>query len=243
MPKGDNRKGATFSADGKMKLCRGTLHRQGVYLPLHRYFKLKSGRRAGQLMSECSDCWRRRQGTDYSVSVQSVLPIIDRLVEECGSAEAVCARIGVSRNQISVVKRQQRVRGKFVEKLKKLDAEIQREKREKWLNQMEPEVVESEPLGSVLRNFCVEWLNDRPKGYGDYLGPVDFLSQKSGLSTKLVSRICNSEKQFVFLSQADSLLTAIQRVEMLTNGEIKVIPNPTWSLEAYMAYMKDRGCV
>lgn len=250
MPKGDNRKDATYSPDRKMKLCKGALHRQGVYLPVSRFHVLKSGRRAGKHMSECADCWRARQGSDYSVPVEHVLPLIDRLVAHVGSNEALCARIGVYKNQISVVRKQKRVRGKFVEKLKALDNEIARENQRRWQNQMEPEVVESEPLGQVLRDWCRDWLRERPVGPEDYMGPIDHLHQmlkrpaiSHEMSMKLISQICNSKKQFVGLSQADALLTAIGRTEMLTNGEIKVMANPSWSLEAYMGYMRDRACV
>lgn len=202
-------------------------------------------------MSECKDCWRVRQGTDYSVAVENVLPLIDRLVGEVGSNEALCARIGVYRNQISVVRRQKRVRGKFVEKLKALDAEIAKEKMTVWQKTMEPEVVEAEPLGQTLRDFCRDWINEYPASSDQLaMGPINWLHEKTKqpnigvqMSEKLISLICNSKKQFVAFSQADALLTAIRKDEMLRNGEIKVIANPTWSLETYMAYMKSRGCI
>jgi hypothetical protein len=193
-------------------------------------------------MGECSDCWRLRQGTDYSVSVEAVLPLIDRLVTELGSNEALCTRIGVAKNQISAVRKQQRVRGKFVEKLKQLDDEIAKEKDQTRFRTMEPEVVAAEPLGHLLREFSKLWLLDRPLGF-DFMGPQDYLAVKSGVSLKQVGRISNSENQFVALSQADGLLTAIGKQHMLMTGEIPIIANPSWSLEAYMAYMKNRGCI
>lgn len=211
-------------------------------------------------MGECMDCWRKRQGNGYTVSVDSVMPLIERLVEKVGSQSDVCRRMGVPVNTISAVKSYKRVRGSFVEKLKALEAEIAAEDKVRWQNQREPEVVAAEPLGQILRDFCRDWMIERPMGWGDdqmgggFMGPVDFLFQKVNefhekvmgepkMSIKLISSICNSHKEYVYLSQADALLTAIGKAEMLYTGEIKIIANPQWSLEAYMGYMKERGCI
>lgn len=226
-----------------MKMCRGALHREGVMLPLHRFFFLKSGHRAGKPMSECADCWRHRKGNTYSIPVEIILPIIARLKEELGSYEAISLRLGVAKNQISVVKHQERVRGKFVGKLIALDHEIAQEKKTRWLNQFEPLVVESEPFGSVLRGFCKAWLNERPLDMPVVMTPYDFMNEKTGISVRQIARYCNSERPWISLSHADALLVAIGRQELLMTDEIKVIANPTWSLEAYVAYMKERGCV
>jgi transcriptional regulator with XRE-family HTH domain len=232
----------TYSPDGTEKLCTGMLHREGVMLPLYRFHILKSGRNAGKPMPECSDCWRKRQGTKQRISIVTIRPMIDRLVEELGSNDAVCKRIGVPRNAISRLHHQVHVNGKLVEKLQALDAEIQKDKDEAWMKTMEPEVVNPEPIGSVLREFCKQWIVDRPYGE-NYLGPQNYIAIHSGISIRQISRICNSETKFVSLSKADAILSAIDQQELLRNGEIKIIPNPTWSMESYMRWMKERGCI
>lgn len=194
-------------------------------------------------MGECADCWRHRQGTSYSVPVETVWPIIVRLKEELGSNEEICRRLGVAKNQISVVKNQERVRGTFVDRLKSLEYEIQQEKKNLWLNTMEPQVVEAEPFGWHLREFCRLWVIDRPLDQPGTMGPQDFMREHTGISLKQIGRYCNSQRPFVALSHADAILRAIGKQELIIEDEIKIIANPTWSLEAYLNYMKERGCV
>jgi murein L,D-transpeptidase YafK len=144
-------------------------------------------------------------------------------------------------------KRYAHVRSSFVNKLIALDNELQKEIQKSWQYTMEPLVVAAEPLGRILREFCKEWVNQYPKGRFNfnsyYYGPQDFIAEKTGFEIRQIGRICNSEKQFVALSQADAILTVIGNSDFTTNGVIQVIVNPTWSLEAYMAYMKERGCI
>lgn len=194
-------------------------------------------------MFECADCWRHRKGNTYSIPVEIVLPIIARLKKELGSYEAISLRLGLAKNQISVVKHQERVRGHFVGKLIALDHEIKREKNERWQYTMEPQVVEAEPFGSVLRSFCKAWIKERPIDMPMVMSPYDFMHTHSDISVRQIARYCNSERPYIALSHAEAILFAIGKEEMLVNDEIKVIANPTWSLEAYVNYMKQRGCV
>jgi hypothetical protein len=116
----------------------------------------------------------------------------------------------------------------------------------------EPEVVPGYQLAPVLQHWCAQWLRERPVGAfnahswgtgNDFVGPVQWLAQETGLNTRRVSGICNGEFPQVPLSQADRLLAAIGRIDLLATGEIQVVPNLNWTMEKWVAYMQERGCV
>lgn len=201
-------------------------------------------------MSECSECWRDRQGTSYSATIDIVLPIIERLRAKLGSNQAICEAIGVSPNQISVIHRQEKVRGTFIDKLIALDKKIHDQDQDftRFWNRGDPLGCWPEPLGTYLREFCRQWISERPymsqsgRTNTYFVGPQDFIANRAGISVREVGRICNSLKEFVPLNQVDAILTAINRYDLLDN-EIKVVTNPKWSLEAYIDYMKERGCI
>jgi hypothetical protein len=115
----------------------------------------------------------------------------------------------------------------------------------------EPEVVLGEQLAPVLQEWCVRWFRDRPQGgysakaWGtgvDFVGPVQWLAQETGMNVRRISGICNGEFSQVPLTQADKLLAAIGRVDLMATGEIQVVPSVRWSMEKWVAYMQERGC-
>jgi hypothetical protein len=119
----------------------------------------------------------------------------------------------------------------------------------KYNGQGEAEVVPGFQLSPTLRRWVTRYLAERPlntyssgSSYGtqvEFLGPIQYLSENTGIHLRRVSAICNGEIEFVPLSQADLLLTAIDM--HLSNPEIQVVPNPNWSLERWLAYRQDLG--
>lgn len=114
----------------------------------------------------------------------------------------------------------------------------------------EPNVVPGYQLAAVLQDWCRRWLLDRPKGalHGsigghEFVGPVQYLAEESGIPIRRVSGYCNNEWPTVGESKAERLLMAIDREYMLVTGEIQVVPNPNWSLEKWMAWREEQGCI
>ena len=74
------------------------------------------------------------------------------------------------------------------------------------------------------------------------MGPIDWLSEKTGLGIRAIFRITNNETKWTSLSVADKILTAIGSYHKIGTGEIRVVPNPTWTTEKYVEYLRSRGC-
>ena len=113
----------------------------------------------------------------------------------------------------------------------------------------EAEVVLGEQLSSVLNEFREQWYKERPRDTfrpdksSIFMGPVDFLVHHSGCSYRKIHGIMKGEYRTVSFSTAEKLLQAIDREYMLSNGTIRILPNPNWSLEKWVNYMKERGCI
>jgi hypothetical protein len=118
----------------------------------------------------------------------------------------------------------------------------------------EAEVVQGEEFSAVMRKWVVSFLADHPlDSYGtgegsfggkdpDFIGPIQMLAERTKINARRVSGICNGEFKYVSLTQAEALLGAIDSEYKLSNGEIRVIPNPMWSPEQWVDYMQSRGC-
>lgn len=116
----------------------------------------------------------------------------------------------------------------------------------KWKEQWEAE----RPQNSGLSGFVN---GHRPRNYnsvnvGDIaesnrpMGAISWLVEKSGKTDRVIWRVLNQEYKTVTLELADALLQAIERPDVL-GLEVKIIPNPSWTQETYIAYMKERGCI
>lgn len=125
----------------------------------------------------------------------------------------------------------------------------------RYHNRGEAEVVLGSELSAVLRKFVVEWLADRPNVFGGgvlnvdekelgdfYMGPINYLAEKTEIHVTRVGKIVNGEFDTIGLSQADALLTAANLSHKLGTDELHVIPNPGWSPERWVEYMQSRGC-
>jgi hypothetical protein len=219
------------SIQGDSKLCTGPLHREGVMIPLSQYFYHGAGHMKGKPFSECKRCWRATTGRDPD------------------NGEAVAERLGRDRTVFSRGFR--RMRAPLYRDMKVLLDEID----EYGRGTTNPEVVLGKKLAVVLQDYCVRWFRERPSGnFGvdeerrnnggsTFIGPVQYLAQETGISIRRVSGMCNGEYEYVDAYRADRVLTAIGLSHMLSNGEIPVVPNPTWSMERYLAYMEKRGCI
>jgi hypothetical protein len=121
----------------------------------------------------------------------------------------------------------------------------------------EAEVVIGWQLANVLRAWLDQWRRERPPdqttGNAKYkqeggnetvyfMGAMNYLSDKSGLSVRYLSRLVACEMEHVNLSKADAVLQAMERADYLGN-EIEVVPNPRWSREKWQRYMHERGCI
>lgn len=83
------------------KMCNGPLHGEGgAWMPLHSFWTMKSGPRAGKPMSRCIACervYRGRLVNSGIVPVSKVYFIFRELEARIGRAEA-CRRLGMSHN-------------------------------------------------------------------------------------------------------------------------------------------------
>lgn len=240
-----------YTEDGARKLCKGRSHPPGgEYVPLRDFDFHKSGRLKGRPFYVCKPCWNLVRGRDPGagqISWEHAWPVINRLIEHFGSKAEVVRQLGRHGNWLYEIRRTESIKRTHFEEAKKLLAEIEAEERHYRVG--EAEVVRAEPLGEVLRGWVREWLADRPLNTGmgatveaTFMGPISYLAEKTEINERRVSGIINGEYAHVGLSQADALLTAAGLWDLLTIGEIPIIPNPNWSMEQWQRYMDDRGC-
>lgn len=122
-----------------------------------------------------------------------------------------------------------------------------------YRNTGQAEVVLGEQLAKIVQEWRDEWLAVRnpwteysgnpSKNGAKVMGPLDWLKEKTGLNIRRINGIVAGEFRTVSLSQADAILTAIERISALTDGTLHIIPNPNWSLEKWTEYMRERGCI
>jgi hypothetical protein len=118
-----------------------------------------------------------------------------------------------------------------------------------------PEVVLGQQLAEILQEWKVNYLKERnpekefPKGWktgvvnSQVIGPVDYLKEHTGLDPRRIFGMIKGEYKIIALAQAELILMVIDREYLLSNGYLRVIPNPNWSLERWMNYMNERGCI
>lgn len=73
-------------------------------------------------------------------------------------------------------------------------------------------------------------------------GPIQYLSEQSGINPRQIQRIIREEQRHCSLDKAERLLMAIDREYMLKTGEIPTVPNPHWTFERWTEYMQRAGC-
>lgn len=106
-------------------------------------------------------------------------------------------------------------------------------------------------LAAELQTWRRVWLAMRPPetqnmhnkaALYEVMGPVDWLAEQTLLNKRKINEYMNGRQKFVGVTQADKVLTAIGRQDLLHNT-IHVIPNPHWSIDWWIAYMEERGCI
>jgi hypothetical protein len=115
----------------------------------------------------------------------------------------------------------------------------------------EAEVVPGFQLQKVLQIWVEQWVNDRPLGHqspgiasgASFTGPFQYIAEQTGLNPRRISAIHRGEIKFIALSDADEILSAMNLTHLLATGEIQVVPNPNWSLEKWLNFMDERGCI
>jgi hypothetical protein len=117
-------------------------------------------------------------------------------------------------------------------------------------NGSDPLVVRTIELARVLDNWINEWRSERPlqidenrwKQPGElFMGAIETLSRHSGIPIRSIARVRRLETKWTNLHTADALLTAIERVELLSDGTVNVVPNPRMSLERWLEYLAETG--
>lgn len=249
-----------YSENGELKKCSGFLHRENpVMLPLSHFHMLKSGHMAGKPMAECIECWRSRRGLDPAqrrVDRAEWVPVMTRLIEIVGSQAEVARKIGRFPSTLSRAKTNNQMGADLFRDMQNLLRDVEVEQKGNHVNwkRGEAEVVDAHEFSVILKKFAEDWLRERPKNSWSgtetleedekegFYGPVDWLAEKAELNVRRVQAFLNEEIENVPLSQADALMQAMNLTH-LWGITIHVKPNPQWSMESYMAYMKERGCI
>jgi hypothetical protein len=142
----------------------------------------------------------------------------------------------------------------------------QRKRRERWEQERaqpnynyngmgkDPEVVRTVELAPVIRAWVVKYLREQTGttgkvAYGvaaenDITGPWEILSSRTGINVRRLSLIVNEDESvpYISLTQAEKLLIEIEQQHLLATGEVRVIPNPRWSVLRWVKFMAERGC-
>jgi hypothetical protein len=114
----------------------------------------------------------------------------------------------------------------------------------------EAEVVIGVTLAKVLVEWEEKWTaqraaeteNTTTNGGMRVMSAKDWLKEMTGIHARRIYGLMKAEFKFVSLAQADLLLTVIGSTA-LQDGTLRVIPNPNWSPEKWLAYMEERGCL
>jgi hypothetical protein len=74
------------------------------------------------------------------------------------------------------------------------------------------------------------------------MGPIDWISWQTGISTRTISRFANEHVEYIPESAGEKILIAIGMHHKMATGETRIIPNPNWSQEQWQEYMHSQGC-
>lgn len=248
----------SYTANRELKLCTGPLHRSGAWLPVSHFQELSPSSHSGTHRAQCNPCWRQMKGYpdpyfSRLVPVEEFQPCIDYLRAKLGSKKKICAALGYAdRAALSYYGLHQRrnMRGtkfqkilELVEKVEKSDPEIMHAG---WQSSY-PVVVDGKRLAEIVQ----VWIDDFNKRYdlrkssevpvnGAY-GPTQFISMRSGLSTRRIWELKSGRQAYVSARQADKVLTAIDHEDVLDSPELPVFKNPTWPMRRYLDRLRKDG--
>lgn len=123
----------------------------------------------------------------------------------------------------------------------------------------EPLVVPVEDLAPLLEQFCAEWRSERNPdkdrctfGFAEpgkgwrrgntamVCGPVDWLSEKSGVNERHINRLKARDANFVTLPVADALVSAMDMPNAWYDGRLRLMPNPQLSEKTWRRILTER---
>lgn len=246
----------SYSPNGELKLCTGPLHKRGVWLPISHFQKLTPTKKNPQLYrSQCNPCWRymkhyRDPAYSRLVASEEFQPCIDYAVSRLGSKRAVCRAMGYNHGALSNYGHYERMKGskffrlmELVDELEKADPEIIQNG---WQT-TDPLVVDGLLLREILlsweRNFLRRYDMERPSAtpVGGAYGSTSFISAKSNVSNRYISELKSGRMRNVPVGQADKILAAIDREDVLDTHELPVFKNPLWPMRKWLQRMRDLG--
>jgi hypothetical protein len=204
------------------------------------------------------------------VEVADYMPMISEIEKRVGRSEAI-RRVGVAKNTWYSWLDKSRLRALRATMLRveRVFKEIKssgetrtarsikrgaqargEEPRPEVVNGNRAEVVPCWQLSNVLRAWYDTWRRERPNyasGYNlpgeqQFYSPLTWLSEVTGIPPRTITAYIRNERKYVILENADAILQAIDKTDLLQT-EITVMRNPQWSLEKYIEYMAERGCV
>lgn len=112
----------------------------------------------------------------------------------------------------------------------------------------DPLVVRTADLRPFIERTILQFNNDHPLYEGQAVvetvefGVWNWMEQETGIPKRSLYRIYLLETKSTSLETADKLLQGLGYPQALQNGEVKIIPNPQWSMVGWVAYMRERGC-
>lgn len=230
------------SKNGETKLCKGPLHRAGVRLPLNQFYQSENGVPYSQCIA-CRNHLLGRLPDSGLISWNDAEPVFERLFALTGGRREAAIAIGLPERSLLPNRLRPKIRVRTFnlarDKISELEQDI-------W-NRGEAEVVLAEPLGSYIRAWVVRWVAERPRPQekgkrGEFYGPINWLSDQTEIHISRIEQISNGKHPRVPLWQADRILTAMGE-NYLLRQDIKVIPNPVWSMETWYEHMRERGCI
>lgn len=146
------------------------------------------------------------------------------------------------------------------ERLKKANRKVRDTGKPYYNGVGEAEVVQASYIKDEIHDFTLKHLKNHPTavhgyehlesvktswGTDGFVGPYQALAELTGVHVRRISAIAKGQADIphISLTQAEKILREIGTEYKLANGEIPVVPNPNWSMEKWMTYMEERGCV
>ena len=109
---------------------------------------------------------------------------------------------------------------------------------------IDPEVVPTDELAPLLRRWRERYdlEHDVEHDKGDAVnrdkaapfGPIQSLAFETGLNPRAIYRIMEEQTEFTWLSKAEKLLMAIDKLHLLATGEINILPHPNFSFRRWI---------
>jgi len=218
-------------------------------------------------MAECIECWRARRGLvpeNGWVSSEEWKPVLNKLILILGSKAEIARRM--KQNTQFFSRPRDKMRAPQFRQMEQLLVVEEKKLGIKFYNRGEAEIIDPEPFASILWKFFKDWIAERPlhtqgaqhdyflhsdiddenneeEPIIDFMGPWQLLSDKTGIDIRRIQAFARKEIPQVPWSQADALLQAMNLTHYIFDGTIQVKPNPRWSMETYLDYMRVRGCI